>query len=40
MAAQAGWPGLRVQHSGPARAVGPAPQLPGSRVRTVNPADA
>jgi hypothetical protein len=38
IAARVGWPGLRVQRSGPAWASGPAPQLPASRARTVNPA--
>ena len=39
MAAQAGWPGLRVRRSGPAWAFGPARELPVSRARTRNPAD-
>jgi hypothetical protein len=39
LAALAGWPGLRVQRSGPAWAFGPARELPAGRARTANPAD-
>jgi hypothetical protein len=37
--AEAGWPGLRVQRSGPGWAFGPASKLSVSQARTTNPAD-